>query len=60
MANNLPASAGDAGDAGLIPGVGNGNSLQCSSLENSMNKGAWHGAVHCVAELDTAEELSTR
>ena len=37
---NLPASAGDAGDMGLIPGLGrspgggNGNPLQDSCLEN--------------------------
>ena len=44
---NPPADAGDTRDAGLIPGlgrapgVGNGNSLQCSYLENSMDRGAW-------------------
>ena len=41
----LPASAGDAGDASLIPGLGgspgggNGNLLQYSCLENSMDRG---------------------
>ena len=40
------ANGGDAGDAGLIPGSGwfpeggNGNPLQCSWLENPMDKGA--------------------
>ena len=44
---NLPASEGDAGDTGLIPGLerspggGNGNPPQYSSLENSMDRGAW-------------------
>ena len=47
MIKNPPADAGDTRDAGLIPGlgrapgVGNGNSLQCSYLENSMDRGAW-------------------
>ena len=40
-------SACNAGDPGLIPGLerspgeGNGNPLQCSCLENSMDRGAW-------------------
>ena len=43
---NPPAMAGDARDADLIPrlgrspGGGNGNPLQNSSLENSMDRGA--------------------
>ena len=52
MVKNIPASAGDARDTGLIPGlgrssgVGNGNPLQCSCLENSMDRGGWRAAVH--------------
>ena len=44
LVKNLPASAGDARDKGSIPGlerspgVGNGNPLQCSGLENSMDR----------------------
>ena len=40
---NPPANAGDPRerDVGLIPGVGNGNLLQYSCLENSMDMGAW-------------------
>ena len=44
---NPPANAGDAGDMGLTPGSGrspgegNGNPLQYSCLENSMDRGAW-------------------
>ena len=40
-------SACNAGDLGLIPGLvsapgeGNGNPLQYSCLENSINRGAW-------------------
>ena len=43
---NLPASAGDIRDAGLIPGLGrslgggHGNPLQYSSLENPMDRAA--------------------
>ena len=46
MVKNLPSNAGDTRDKGLIPGlrrspgVGNGNPLQYSCLENSMDRGA--------------------
>ena len=49
---NLPANAGDAGDSGLIPGLGsylgagNGNPLQYSCFGNPMDKGAWQAAVY--------------
>ena len=49
-------SACNAGDLGLIPksgrspGKGNGNPLQYSCLENSMDKGAWQATVHRVAK----------
>ena len=45
-------SACNAGDSGLIPGLGNssgegnGYPLQCSCLENSMERGAWRATVH--------------
>jgi len=45
-------SACNAGDPGLIPGLGrypregNGNPLQCSCLENPMDKGAYQSIVH--------------
>ena len=48
--------AGDAEDRGLIPGWGrspeeeNGNPLQYSCLENSMDKGAWWAILHGVAK----------
>ena len=38
MVKNLPANSGDTD---LIPGLGNGNPLQYSCLENSMDRGAW-------------------
>ena len=59
MVKNPPASIGDAGDAGLIPGlgrspgIGNGNPLQDSCLENSMDRGARRATVHGVAENQT-------
>ena len=34
-------------------GEGNGNPLQCSCLENPMDRGAWWAAVHGVAEGQT-------
>jgi len=49
-------SAGDARDVGLIPrsgrspGEGNGNLLQYSCLENSIDRGAWLATVHGVAK----------
>ena len=56
VVKNPPASAGIAGDIGLIPGlgrslgVGNGNPLQYSSLENSMDRGTWQATVHGVTK----------
>ena len=47
---NLPASAGDTGDTGLIPGEGNGNLFQYSYLENPMDRGAWWATVQEVAK----------
>ena len=44
MVKNPPANAGDAGSIpGLGPslGKGNGSPLQCSCLENPMDRGAW-------------------
>ena len=50
------ASAYNAGDLGLIPGLGrssgegNGNPLQYSRLENPTDQGAWWATVHGVAK----------
>ena len=52
-------STGNAGDPGSIPesgrspGEGNGNPLQDSCLENSMDKGALRATVHGVAKSQT-------
>ena len=59
MIRNPPPNAGDAGDRGLIPGLGrspeggNGNPQQYSYLENPMNRGAWWATVHWVAKSPT-------
>ena len=65
LVKNLPTSARDTRGVGLIPGLertpgeGNGNPLQYSCLENSMDGGAWQATVHGVTkELDTTERLS--
>ena len=55
---NLPANTGDARDRdassvpglGRSPGGGNGNPLQYSRLEKSMDRGAWWVAVHGVTK----------
>ena len=55
----VKAFACNAGDPGLIPGLGrssregNGNPLQCSCLENPMDGGAWWATVHRVARSQT-------
>ena len=54
MVKNLLANSGDIRDPGSVPGWGrsrspgerNGNSLQYSCLENSMNRGVWQAPVH--------------
>ena len=52
-------SASNAGDLGLIPGLGrspgkrNGNPLQYSCLENPMDRGVWQATVHGVTKSQT-------
>ena len=65
---NPPANEGDARNAGSVSrsgrssGGGNGNPLQYSCLENSMDKAAWWVTVLGVAKnkarLSTAEANS--
>ena len=56
VVKNPHANAGDARDAGSIPGLGrfpgrgNGNSLQYSCLINSMDRGAWWATVHGLSK----------
>ena len=53
---NPPATAGEAGDMGSIPGLGrssgeeNGNLLQYSCLENPMDRGTWWATVQGVTK----------
>ena len=59
----VKASACGAGDPGVIPGLGrspaegNGNPLQYSCLENSMDWRAWWATVHGVAKSRTRLSL---
>ena len=56
MVKNLVFDARDPGsisELGRSPGEGNGNPLQYSSLENSMDRGAWWATVHRVAKSQT-------
>ena len=59
VVKNLPANAGDADSipgSRRSPGEGNGNLLQYSCLENSMDRGAWQATFHGVAkELEMTE-----
>ena len=50
MVKNPPSNVGDTRDVGSIPGwedplSRNGNPLQCSCLENFMDRGAWQATV---------------
>ena len=62
--SEVKASARNAGDLGSIPGSGrspgegNGKPLQCSCLENSVDRGGWWATGHGVA--NTTEQLSRR
>ena len=47
--------AGSIPGSGRPPGEGNGSLLQCSCLENSMDRGGWRATFHRVAESDTTE-----
>ena len=38
---------------GRSPGEGNGNPLQYSCLENSMDRGSWQATIHGVAKSQT-------
>ena len=62
MVKNPPANAGDTRDLGSIhrwgraPGVGNGNTLQHSCLENPIDRGALWPTLHRVTS-DTTEAI---
>ena len=56
VVKNTPANVGDTKDMGTIPGsrrspgVENGNPLQDSCLENSMDRRSWQAIVHRVTK----------
>ena len=56
LVKDPPANVGDGRDMNSIPGLGrspgdrNGNLLQYSCLENSMDRGAWQAIVHGVTK----------
>ena len=55
----VPINAGDIRymssipGSGRSPGGGHSNSLQCSCLENPMDRGAWQATVHGVEKSQT-------
>ena len=59
-------SAYNAGDPGLIPGLGrypgerNGNALQYSCLGNLMDRGAWQTTVHEVEEPGRLQSMRSQ
>ena len=60
VVKNLPGIAGDPGlipGSGRCPGAGNGYLLQCSCLENPMDRWAWWAVVHEFTKSDTTEQL---
>ena len=66
VVKNLPANAGDARVAGSVLksgrslGVGNGNPLQYTCLENPMDSGAWRATAHGVTKSwKPLKQLST-
>ena len=59
VVKNLPANAGDTGEAGSSPGLGKspgggrGTPLQYSCLVNPIDRGVWWATVHGVTNSRT-------
>ena len=67
VVKNPSASGGNPRELGSIPGLersprgGNGNPLQYSCLENSMDRGAWWAIIHGVTKgSGTTDHTHTR
>ena len=57
MIKNLPVSARDARETGLIPGSAR---PLCFYMENSIDREAWQATIHAVTkEPDTTERTHT-
>ena len=66
VVKNLPATEAEPemwvqplGQSGRSPREGNGNPLQYSCLENSMDRGAWWTIVHGVTKSQTRLSMLT-
>ena len=65
LVKSLPAKAGHTRDLGSIPGSrrfpggGNGNPLQYSCLEDSVDRGAWRASQWSREESDLTEQAHT-
>ena len=58
MVKNLMAmqeTPGSISGLGRSPEEGNGNPIQYSCLENSMDRGAWQATVHGVAKTQLSK-----
>ena len=53
--NRILLTKEDLGWHQVISGEGNGNPLQCSGLENTMDRGTWWATVMGLQESDTTE-----
>ena len=59
VVKNPPGNAGDAGNVGLVPGLGrspgggHGNPLQYSCPENTTDKRAWQATIHRITKSQT-------
>ena len=66
VVKNMPASAADVRDMGLIsglgrsPGEGQHNPLQYPCLENPVDRGAWWATVHSIAKSQTRQKRLSR
>ena len=61
VVKNLTTNTRDVRNVDLIPGTGrahgggDGNPLQCSCLENPMDRGAWLATFHSCNDSDKTE-----